>query len=437
MAAGFGPLEDPLALATALRPALVEGAEAPPALPALLAALRVRKLAALGDRAPVAHGFTRPAPRRGTWFGRLLGRGTGLVDDAMAALPGLESRMHGMLRANVLLAGRSGAGKSTLVNAVFGRVVAEAAEGAPVTPGVTWYRHPAGPLRLADTRGLEPGAYAATRAELEAELTRLAASEDPEERLHLAWLCVDAAAERVEPADRDLAALLASHGVPVLVVLTKAWGEDRLSEAARDLIPGARAVLRVVAAPRLFASGARVEARGLEALVEATVAALPEGRRAAAAAANLVALGPRIAEAEALIERYAAAAAGTALIPVPLADAAALFATQAKMIVDVTVVMGTPVDELPTETVVAALVGSATAGLGGRLAARGLGPLLKFIPGVGTVAGTAVGAGLAYGTTRALGAAYLALAKDRWALLSRPPTLAEVTEFLGRFRPRL
>ncbi|WP_338661390.1 GTPase [Pararoseomonas sp. SCSIO 73927] len=436
-AAGLAETE-PLPLARALRPLLVEGAGTPPALPALLTALRVRKLSALGDTSPVARGFTRPAPQRGNWVGRLLGRGATLLDDAVSAVPGIEDRMAGMQRCNVLLAGRSGAGKSTLVNAVFGRVAARTGEGAPVSTVATWYRHPCAPLHLADTRGLEPGAYRETRAAVEAELAGLATLSE-EERLHLAWLCIDAAGERVEPADQDLARLLAAQGVPVIVVLTKAWGEDRLSDAVRVLIPEARAVLRVVAAPRLFPGGgkdggARVEARGLEALVAATVEALPEGRRAAAAAANLVALAPKIAEAEAAIAAHAKVAAALAATPIPFADAALLFGVQAKMIVDVTVRMGTPAEEMPLKTVAAALLGPAAAGVGGRVAGRAFGTLLKFIPGIGTVAGGAVNAALAYGLTTALGQAYLAFLKDRWAVLQHPPSLQEVVSFLGRFR---
>jgi uncharacterized protein (DUF697 family)/GTP-binding protein EngB required for normal cell division len=431
-AAGLEETE-PLPLATALRPLLVEGAGAPGALLALLTALRVRKLSALGDTAPVVRGFTRPAPRRGSWVGRLLGRGATVLDDAVGVVPGVEERLAGMQRCNVLLAGRSGAGKSTLVNAVFGRVVAETGEGAPVSAAAAWYHHPCAPLHLADTRGLEPGAYRETREAVEAELTRLATLPE-EERLHLAWLCIDAAGERVEPADQDLAALLTRQGVPVIVVLTKAWAEDRLSDAAKTLIPEARAVLRVVAAPRLFPGGARVEAQGLEALVEETVAALPEGRRAAAAAANLVALGPKIAEAEAAIAAHARVAAALSVTPIPLADAALLFGVQAKMIVDVTMRMGTPAEEMPLKAVAAALLGPAAAGMGGRVAARAFGTLLKFVPGVGTVAGGAVNAAVAYGLTTALGQAYLAFLKDRWAVLQRPPSLQEVVAFLGRFR---
>jgi uncharacterized protein (DUF697 family) len=432
-AAGLEATE-PLLLAAALRPLLVEGADAPPVLTAMLTALRVRKLSALGDTAPVVRGFTRPAPRRGSWLGRLLGRSATLLDDAVSAVPGVEERLSGMQRCNVLLAGRSGAGKSTLVNAVFGRVVAETGEGAPVSTAATWYRHPCAPLYLADTRGLEPGAYRETREAIEAELARLATLPDEEERLHLAWLCIDATGERVEPADQALAQLLARHGVPVLVVLTKAWGEDQLSGAVAELIPEARAVLRVVAAPRLFASGMRLEERGLEALVETPVAARPDGRRAAAAAANLVALAPKIAEAEASVSAHATAAAALAATPLPFADAALIFGVQAKMIVDVTVRMGTPAEEMPLKAVAAALLGPAAAGVGGRVAARALGGLLKMVPGVGTVAGGAVNAAVAYGLTRALGQAYLAFLRDRWAMLQRPPSLQEVVEFLGRFR---
>ncbi|MBP0443433.1 50S ribosome-binding GTPase [Roseomonas sp. SSH11] len=427
------PDAEPLSLARALRPLLVEGADVPHALPALLTALRVRKLSALGDTSPIARGFTRPAPRRGSWVGRLLGRGTTLLDEAVGVVPGVEERLAGMQRCNVLLAGRSGAGKSTLVNAVFGRVVAQAGEGAPVSTAATWYCHPCAPLRLADTRGLEPGAYRETREAVEAELARLASLAE-EDRLHLAWLCIDAAGERVEPADIDLARLLAAQGVPVIVVLTKAWGEDRLSDSVRSLIPEARAVLRVVAAPRLFPSGARVEARGLEALVEATVAALPEGRRAAAAAANLVSLAPKIAEAEAAVNAHAKVAAALAATPIPFADAALIFGVQAKMIVDVTVRMGTPAEEMPLKAVTAALLGPAAAGMGGRVAARAIGTLLKFIPGLGSVAGGAVNAAVAYGLTMALGQAYLAFLRDRWAVLRAPPSLQEVVAFLGRFR---
>jgi GTPase Era involved in 16S rRNA processing len=184
---------------------------------------------------------------------------------------------------NVLVAGAAGTGKSTLINAVFGSELAATGIGPAVTASEQQYVAPDVPLTIRDTRGLEQG----EAARVEAFLQRVdaLALEGPAVELHVAWYCIAVTSRRLQPSDRDLIRSLATR-VPVIVVLTQA--DEPEDEAARQLREAVLApgepdvqVAVVLAKPREIA-GARLEAFGVDRLVEMTKGALEEhGRRMA------------------------------------------------------------------------------------------------------------------------------------------------------------
>lgn len=90
----------------------------------------------------------------------------------------------------------------------------------------------------------------------------------------------------------------------------------------------------------------------------------------------------------------AAAAAGA--IPIPIADAIPITATQIGMVI----ALGKVFDITLSETVAKSLIGASITPQAGRTVASGL---LKMIPGAGTVAGGVIGASTAAAITEALG----------------------------------
>lgn len=98
-----------------------------------------------------------------------------------------------------------------------------------------------------------------------------------------------------------------------------------------------------------------------------------------------------------IIHTAAAAAATTAASPIPFSDAALLIPIQITMITGLYKANGANISRGVVEG--AALNATMVSGLGKSLA----GNLLKFIPGVGTIAGGTLNAGVAVAFTEALG----------------------------------
>jgi len=92
----------------------------------------------------------------------------------------------------------------------------------------------------------------------------------------------------------------------------------------------------------------------------------------------------RLASAHTLARHYVLAAAGTALIPVPLADLGALMALQVKLVHSLAKHYDVPFKDNAARSLLASLLSGASS----TLLARGLASLAKAVPGLGTLAGT-------------------------------------------------
>lgn len=385
-------------------PAASTGLAADTRIAVLLATIRTRimRRAALWSQPvawPALPEAAPPAPAPPPRIAQVAGIGGSVLGAAGAALDmtGLtrvlsakwEERQAEMGKVNILIAGRSGVGKSTLVNAIFGREVAKTGLGRPVTDSIVWYEPDDLPVRLCDTRGLELARYAETLGALRDEIRRA----DPP--IHVLWLCIAEPSGRIEDAERELLAMCRAQGIPGITVLTKAWLLEDMTQAAREGLPGTADVIRVMARG---ADGG--PPRGIVELVQSTLRLLEGGARDAFNAAQQVDIEAKRSAALKVAAGAAASAGLAAATPVPLADSAGVLTVNIGMIAGIAVAMGVPLSRANMLPVATSIVGALAVTFGARMLG---GSILKLIPGVGSVVGGAINAGLASSATYGLG----------------------------------
>lgn len=419
-------------------------------LAAAVARLRARVISRAGKaglvaKTPVLTRSAPPAPRQGVGSRivasavRAGGGAAGMAVDAFEAAARLaeklpfmdqmrreaEEAQKRMGKVNVLIGGKSGSGKSTLVNAVFGAEVAETGSGRPVTQNVTWFEPPGLPVRLCDTRGLEMSGFEETLGAVEKEIERAASTGRGGDRVHVLWLCIQEPGARVEEGEERLAALCARHGIPVIVVLTKAIGPRNFQDKVREILPGSRGIVRVLAQ-----DWDDRPAFGLVDLIGATDAVLPEAVKAAFDAAQQVEIGRKRKRALDISRTAAGAAAAAAATPIPVADAAAVFSVNVGMVAGIAAAMGVQMSQKNLAMLGASLLGALGAAAGGRLIAGGV---LKLVPGLGSIVGGVLNSGVAASTTYGLGFGFTEYLCRFHAAQHRMPEGDELREGFRRF----
>ena len=108
--------------------------------------------------------------------------------------------------ANILIAGKTGVGKSTLINTVFQGRMAATGQGKPVTQSTRKITKEGIPISIYDTKGLEVKDYNPILEELMRFIKITNDSADPQQHIHVAWICIAEGARRVEDG---------SLGIPV------------------------------------------------------------------------------------------------------------------------------------------------------------------------------------------------------------------------------
>ena len=192
--------------------------------------------------------------------------------------------------ANIIIAGKTGVGKSTLLNAVFKEKLAETDIGHPVTSKSEKYESDSVPIRIWDTVGFELDETGSQHRKVITNIRNIIAkknaNDDPFDKIHCIWYCVNAEAKRFELIESKFVTDLYRIGVPFVIVMTQcfsrkqndafqAYIEDKLKETGGEAIP----VIQLLALDKEieFDDEVRVvKARGLKELVDFTVNSMPE-----------------------------------------------------------------------------------------------------------------------------------------------------------------
>lgn len=334
-------------------------------------------------------------------------------------------------RFNVLICGKTGVGKSTLVNAIFGDDVAKTGNGVPVTLRTEYFAHDRLPIGIFDSQGFEVGEAGDTILKRMGEEIKKRRKEPIAEQVHVVWYLVRATDRRFEDAQAHFVERLAALGVPVIVVLTQvAVREGQVHPDALELAESIRGRnLPTKPSPAPILTNARVdqwvtpELHGLHELLDATAGVIPESVRAALEAAQRIDLQRKRRRAKLAIRTATTAAAGTCAVPLPIADAAALFPVQMGMLAAISAAYGVPT---PSSRLVQAF-GSIMLATGASTVGRYLaGTIVKFVPGAGTVTGYVIRASVASSVTLAMGYGWISV-NERLVKMSE----AEAAAFLN------
>ncbi len=189
---------------------------------------------------------------------------------------------------NILIAGRTGVGKSTLINSVFQGDFATTGQGRPVTQNTREIKKEGIPLSIFDTRGLEMADFSKTLGALKEFVNERAQSNDANQYVHAAWICISEDSRRVEPAEEELVRMLVDKNIPVIAVITKARSDQGFRSTVLQILPLAKNAVRVRAINEELDEGIILPATGLRELVELTMQVVPEGLRRALTAAQKV-----------------------------------------------------------------------------------------------------------------------------------------------------
>ncbi len=309
---------------------------------------------------------------------------------------------------NIMLLGQTGCGKSSLINLVFGKDLAKVNDVSRGTENFAVYKgkdHGLG-VNLIDSRGyeMEDGSGESFKSYSNSIKNKMRESfnESPFNKIHIIWYCISIATQRIQPYDIEILKLLYQDNElrdRVCVVLTKCdedFEDGRISKEFKcilaDKASGNAKVFEVSTSKNL-----QLE---LENLIDWSANQLNENDlKEAFIASQKFSLKEKQKAAQKRIAYHAAAAAAIGATPIPVADSMLLIPLQIEMTTNIIFLYGIDgLAQIPSAVITDIVVSN----LGKSI----VGGLLKLIPGIGTIAGSAINGTVAALITSALGFAF-------------------------------
>ena len=350
------------------------------------------------------------------------GQNTFSEQDFLAQVKAAREKMD-IRRPNILICGYTGAGKTSLVKAILGEVVPADAIGAgkPHTQGYASYENEH--VRVFDSKGLELGeteeSFLTVTKEFLAD--RRSDLSKVDDHIHLVWYAIQAPGSRVTECDKQLITKIFNPN-NVIVLLTKAdiARTNQLEAMKAELMAAGIPEKRII--PTSDVEGGSI---GCKELMELSYEMLPNAYRDAFELAQTIDLDRKIqavyglaTKAKSIIAAAAVAAGGIGFTPIPCSDAPLLVAGQATLIAGLAALYSVGDDAVKVGLLpfLAKVAGTTLAS-----------SILKFIPGLGTIAGGMITAAIATSLTGAMGLYVknyfeeLAIAKIKGEPLPEPP----------------
>jgi len=316
-----------------------------------------------------------------------------------------QRQVEELKKPNIMIVGGTGVGKSSLVNYVFGEQVAKVGSGQPVTRGMHRYEPKNIPIVLFDTEGYEISAAGVDasnfRTNILPKIDEYQAKEI-KEQIHLAWYCISISNNRITDFDIDNVKLIQQKlNNRCAIILTQCDNDEEDSNGKGVKAELFKQILREKDIQlNVFETAAITNGMDLpldiEKLIDWSSEALPEGDlRYSFIVGQKRSIQAKCELAKKEVIRIVSSTAATALIPIPISDAALISAQQLYMATRIASIfgmssMGNTVQNL-LKTQIASSFGILFAA-----------SLTKFVPILGSMINSAVAATITYSLGYAL-----------------------------------